>query len=326
MANDVLMTIAGADFSGSGYGKYQEIPDVRSSLYAAWLLGTDLDDTPGRDVTGNGRALVFTGGGTLTDPQITNAGGSGTNGTFNLAFAGGGGAGAAGTFTVAGGVVTAIVLTNPGNGYTSSPNVSLAACPGLAGATATVKRTGQGTKSYQFGAGIFGVAPFTGDAVAAANQEITLLSIARASFNAQTSLMGNYAGNAARGMLTGTIANGGSKAYLVEAAATQSGTLVDAQRATLWTLYASVFKRDGVQHFTWRTGLSQASAIVERTPAADIGGANAIRVGAQPTAFGTAAGAEETIAAVANKAWTQAEIANWGAAMSAKLLSYGINL
>jgi len=326
MANDVLMTIAGADFSGSGYGKYQEIPDVRSSLYAAWLLGTDLDDTPGRDVTGNGRALAFTGGGTLTDPQITNAGSGGTNGTFNLAFSGGGGTGAAGTFTVAGGVVTTIALTNAGSGYVSAPAIYLTACPGLVGATATVKRTGQGTKSYQFGAGIYGLAPFTGDAVGALNQEITLLSIARASFNAQASLIGNYAGNASRGLLTGMISNGGSKGYLMEAAQTASGTLVDANRATLWTLYATVFKRDSVQLFTWRTGLSQASPLATRTPAADIGGANAIRLGAQPTAFGTAAGAEEAVAAVASKAWTQAEIVNWGAAMSAKLLDFGVAL
>lgn len=325
MVDDILMTFAGADFSASGYGKYQEIPDIRSSLYAAWLLGTDLDPTPGRDTTGNSRTLTMPSGGGLTDPQITAAGSGGTDGTYALAFSGGGGSGAAGTVTVSGGVATAIALTNAGSGYTSAPTVSLAAATGLTGATATVKRIGQGAKSFQFGPSSAATSTIVGDTVGAINGELTLLTIARASYNQQVALIGNYAGNAARGVLGGLIANGGSKSYLVESAATQSGTVVDASRATLWAVYASVFTRTSVTQIEWRTGLSTASTPVTRADAA-LGGSNTIRVGQQPTAFGSVTGAEVAVAAVANKAWTQAEVATWGAAMSAKLAAYGITL
>ncbi len=63
------------------------------------------------------------------------AGAGGTDGTFALAFTGGGGTGAAGTFTVAGGVVTQVLITAQGQDYTSAPAVSFAASAGLAGAS-----------------------------------------------------------------------------------------------------------------------------------------------------------------------------------------------
>lgn len=69
-----------------------------------------------------------------------NVGSGGTNGTFALGFSGGGGSGAAGTFTVAGGVMTAINLTAKGTGYTSAPTVSMSASAGLTGAAVTAVR------------------------------------------------------------------------------------------------------------------------------------------------------------------------------------------
>ncbi len=68
---------------------------------------------------------------------ITNAGSGGANGTFALAFSGGTGSGAAGTFTVAGGGVTDITITNPG-AYTVLPTLSFAASSGLTSAAATL--------------------------------------------------------------------------------------------------------------------------------------------------------------------------------------------
>ena len=57
--------------------------------------------------------------------SVTGTGGSGmTAGTYALAFSGGGGSGAAGTITVTASAITAIVITNPGSGYTSAPTVS----------------------------------------------------------------------------------------------------------------------------------------------------------------------------------------------------------
>lgn len=66
------------------------------------------------------------------------AGTGGANGTFALSFSGGSISGAAGTFTVAGGAVTAINITNPGLGSgTTPPTLSFTASAGLTGASAT---------------------------------------------------------------------------------------------------------------------------------------------------------------------------------------------
>lgn len=73
----------------------------------------------------------------LVNPQITVPGTGGANGTFNLAFTGGTGSGAAGTFTVTGGALTSISITNPG-AYTVKPTLSFAASTGLTSAAATV--------------------------------------------------------------------------------------------------------------------------------------------------------------------------------------------
>ncbi|TIW97783.1 phage tail sheath subtilisin-like domain-containing protein [Mesorhizobium sp.] len=64
-------------------------------------------------------------------------GNGGANGTFALAFTGGTGSGAEGTFTVAGGQLTAITITKAGR-YTVAPVFSFAASAGLAGAASPV--------------------------------------------------------------------------------------------------------------------------------------------------------------------------------------------
>lgn len=73
----------------------------------------------------------------IASTHITAPGTGGTNGTFALAFTGGTGSGAAGNFTVAGGVLTNITITNGGS-YTVAPTLSFVASTGLTGATATV--------------------------------------------------------------------------------------------------------------------------------------------------------------------------------------------
>jgi hypothetical protein len=47
-----------------------------------------------------------------------------TNGTYNISLTGGAGTGAAATVTVTGGVVTLVILTNPGIGYTVNDNLT----------------------------------------------------------------------------------------------------------------------------------------------------------------------------------------------------------
>lgn len=66
------------------------------------------------------------------------AGSGGANGTFALGFTGGSITGMAGTFTVAGGALTSISITNPGLGTGSTPpTLVFTASSGLSGASAT---------------------------------------------------------------------------------------------------------------------------------------------------------------------------------------------
>jgi len=58
--------------------------------------------------------------GELGAAAISAPGSGYTNGTYALGFSGGGGTGAVGTFTVAGGVVSAVTITTPGKSYTSN--------------------------------------------------------------------------------------------------------------------------------------------------------------------------------------------------------------
>jgi hypothetical protein len=91
--------------------------------------------------------------GTLPVLSLTlNSGGSGgTSGTFALAFAGGGGgSGATGTYTISGGVVTAVTLTAGGSGYLYPPIPSFPS-GGIVGASAYCSIANGGT--MLFGAG-----------------------------------------------------------------------------------------------------------------------------------------------------------------------------
>lgn len=66
---------------------------------------------------------VLTSGG-VTGVVITNPGSGYLTGTYNLVFTGGGGSSAAGTYTVAGGIVTGTTISAAGSGYTGAPTVS----------------------------------------------------------------------------------------------------------------------------------------------------------------------------------------------------------
>jgi len=84
----------------------------------------------------NAYALALPRGVTGTTSLVGGSGG--TNGTFALGFSGGSITGMSGTFTVAGGAVTAITITNPGVGTgTTPPTLAFTASAGLTGASAT---------------------------------------------------------------------------------------------------------------------------------------------------------------------------------------------
>lgn len=73
---------------------------------------------------------------------ITSAGTLGTNGTYAMTFTGGGGSGAAGSFVVAGNIITETIISDPGFGYTSAPSISGLTAAGLSGASLTPVMTG----------------------------------------------------------------------------------------------------------------------------------------------------------------------------------------
>lgn len=58
--------------------------------------------------------------------SIATAGTGQTNGTYTINGVGGGGTGAQASITIAGGVITAVSILNPGSGYTSAPTFTVA--------------------------------------------------------------------------------------------------------------------------------------------------------------------------------------------------------
>lgn len=76
----------------------------------------------------------------LGEVTLTDGGSGGANGTFDLAFTGGTGSGGAGTFTVVGGEVTAVTITNPGV-YSVAPTLDFSASADLTGTNITVALT-----------------------------------------------------------------------------------------------------------------------------------------------------------------------------------------
>lgn len=109
-----------------------------TGIYALLVAGTDLGRIP-RLIGVPGYTHQMVTGIQRTNAPIT-PGANGTDGTFALAFTGGTGSGAAGTFTVAGGVLTSVTITNPGV-YTVAPTLSFAASANLAGAAAPIALT-----------------------------------------------------------------------------------------------------------------------------------------------------------------------------------------
>lgn len=107
---------------------------TRTGMWAFLDAPDDLGVTPRLIIVPGYTSQTFQG---ITGHGSITPGSGGANGTFALAFTGGTGSGAAGTFTVAGGALTAITITNPGH-YTVAPTFSFAASSGLTAAAASV--------------------------------------------------------------------------------------------------------------------------------------------------------------------------------------------
>jgi GDSL-like Lipase/Acylhydrolase family len=127
-------TAANAASSSAANASASELAAQKSALVSGFYPGAQTNLPRGA-----------TGTGAIT------AGSGGTNGTFALAFTGGNfSINPSGTFTVAGGVLTAITLTGPGlyvGAAPTAPTLSFAASAGLTGAASTL------TVDYLVGSG-----------------------------------------------------------------------------------------------------------------------------------------------------------------------------
>ena len=56
------LVLPGADFSSVGIGRFYDLPDIRGSLYAAYLLGSAYSGGGLKDLTRNGRDLTLASG------------------------------------------------------------------------------------------------------------------------------------------------------------------------------------------------------------------------------------------------------------------------
>ena len=78
------------------------------------------------------------------------AGGSSYSGNGTLAASGGGGTGFTGTYTVIGGAIAAVAITNPGSGYTSAPTIVSTPTVGSAGSSGSVTATVYTSNDFTF--------------------------------------------------------------------------------------------------------------------------------------------------------------------------------
>lgn len=69
------LTVPGANFSGVGLGKLIPLPDVRTSLYAAYVFGTTYGVSSAKDLAGYGRDASISGGTTNTASWTGTGGG-----------------------------------------------------------------------------------------------------------------------------------------------------------------------------------------------------------------------------------------------------------
>lgn len=112
--------------SAPGGSIYTNIPLDANPAVDPYKLG--FDNMPG------GYAATLSG---VLTASIGSPGSGGTDGVYDIVPTGGAGVNAIVRVTVAGGVVTAARVAAPGLTYTSAPTVSLAAIPGLTGASVT---------------------------------------------------------------------------------------------------------------------------------------------------------------------------------------------
>lgn len=331
----LVFKVPGADFSGTGLGKYSLLPNIRDSLYAGYLTGTIYSGNPLKDHSGNGRDLAWSGNpaapGAVAYITVTN-GGSGYASAPSVSISGGG-TNAAATAAVSGGVVTGVSVTNCGVGY-SNPTVSFSGGGG-SGAAASAVLTEIKSKSFQSSArGLSALAPFSAAAVASATGELTLVAFARSVDAIAHAPAGNWTntGSPAAVAVTQNVASTSAAAALCWATgmATSSAATLAAGvgRGAQVEIVAGAFSATAGSKLAYRgrTGLATVTGV--GTPVALTGfpGPNNIVFGGYVGASYQYSAPEIFGALVYNRALTAAELTQVQARMSALFAAYGVTL
>lgn len=151
----VTVTLTG----GGGTGATAEATVTGGAVTAITVTtpGTGYTSAPTVTITdsGAGTGATATGFVTAANSNLSSGtvnsltiGDNGTSGctTATVGFTGGGGAGATAEATIAGGLISALTVTNPGSGYTTAPTVTLTTdCTGSTpAATANITAAGTG--------------------------------------------------------------------------------------------------------------------------------------------------------------------------------------
>jgi hypothetical protein len=327
------LIVPNADFSGTGLGKFFSLPDIRSSLYAAYLPGSDFGAGAGaKDVSGHGRDATMTANKGVARCPITTGGTAYT--TAAVAFSGGGGTGAAATAVLTGGVITAINVTNSGSLYTSAPTVTITGDG--TGAAATSVISGQLAKGFQGGGSDFIELPFTGADVVLANAEATFVAIAKMPKNDGQMLLSNFGTSNTTfvGVLGGKVDATGVNSYNYGTGGTGSGNAnatldtTGAGRGTNVEMYAGSITATSSMAYRGSTSLGSANASVTRGTGHSMGGTGKMRAGDIKTGDANWIYSAPLIHAllVYNKALTAVELDSVRTDMKALLATYSVAL
>ncbi|WP_296579620.1 hypothetical protein [Xanthobacter sp.] len=331
----LVLKVPGADFSGTGLGKFTLLPNIRDSLYAGYLTGTSYAGNPLKDHSGHGRDLVWSGNpaapGAVAYLVIDNGGNAFTSAPA-IAITGGG-INAAATAVVSGGVVTGALVTNCGLNYTGT-TVSISGGGG-SGAAAHAVLTEIKSTSFQASArGLIGAMPFTGLDVAAANSEMTLVAFARSPDHLANAPVGNWTntGSPAGVTVAQNVASTSAAAALCWAtgmATNSAATLAaGAGRGAQVEMVAGSFSAAAGARLAYRgrSGFATVTGVGTPTAIPGFGGPNALVLGGYVGASYQYSAPEIYGALVYNKALTAAELAQVQARMTALFAAYGVTL
>lgn len=332
----LILKVPGADFSGTGLGKYSLLPNIRNSLYAGYLTGSIYAGNPLKDHSGNGRDLTWGGNpaapGAVAYIAVTN-GGSGYTSAPAVTITGAG-VGATATATVSGGAVTGVAISACGSGYTSVPSVSFSGGGGGGAAATAVLTEIKGTSFQASARGLIAATPFTGLNVAATNAEMTLVAFSKAADSIASVAFGNWinTGSPAAVAVTQNVATTSAAAALSWATGMGTSSAVTlpagAGRGAQVEMVAGAFSAAAGSKLAYRgrSGLAMVTGFGTPIALTGFGGPNVLALGGYAGSSYPASAPEIFGALVYDKALTAVELAQVQARMTTLFAAYGVTL